>query len=770
MKRASSQPPENTDPLQEIITQLTAAEATARRDALLQKKIFDALPASIAVLDSSATIIAANEAWMKGATSTYLLTAENKPGTNYLEICGQIHGKHTEIAQRAIKGIQKVLKGDSPVFWLEYPNETLEAPRLFWLTVSPFHHGSERGVVIIHTDVTERKETELAQHESEERFRLTVESVMDYAIFLLDPDGYIISWNPGAERLKGYQATEIISKHFSIFYPPAEIEAGLAEQALKIAIEEGRSEYEGWRQRKGGSLFWANVVITAVRRHGGALRGFSYVTRDLTDRKTAEDKIQASQSALLETQRMAHLGSWSLTIAENNLVWSEEQFRLLGLEPDSVTPSLEVFFNSIHPDDRAHVEKAFYDALEGSRPYQTECRIIHPHGEVRYLYCWGEVFLDEKGKPVRMVGSSADITERKQHQAALQASEARFSSAFEHAAIGMALVSPNGHVLKANRALSDLIGYSGEEVLGKSFQEITHPDDLQPNLKQMQQLMEGKISSYHMEKRYFHKLGHLVWVLLSVSLIRNQNGKPEHFIAQIQDITQRKQAEEDLRLTAERMQLAARAGKVGIWEWDCVTGDLNWDDQMYIHYGLQRETAPDGVDRWKQALHPEDKARLLEMLEGTLNEGLPFDAEFRILHGSDGSVRFLRGIATLIRDASGKNRRLIGTNWDITQEHKHQEDLANALAQEKELTRQAKAGERAKSEFLAVMSHEIRTPMNGILGFAELLANASTLSGENKEYAQTIMNSGEALLRILDDILDFSRLEAGRMQIEKALF
>ncbi|MEO6053273.1 MAG: PAS domain S-box protein [Chthoniobacterales bacterium] len=594
---------------------------------------------------------------------------------------------------------------------------------------------------------------------------------MDYAIFLLDPDGYVISWNLGAERLKGYLAPEIIGKHFSIFYTKSELESGLPEHALKMAISKGRFEYEGWRLCKDGSQFWANVVITSVRSNGGALRGFSKVTRDLTDRKAAEDKIQTSQSALLETQRIAHLGSWSWIPSTGELMWSDEQFRLLGFEPGTVAPSVDLFISTVHPDERAFVKKSINKAIEENRPYQIECRIIHPNGAVRYIQSRGEVFRDEAGAVLRMVGSATDITERKQHEAALKVSEERFSSAFEHAAIGMALVSPDGHVFKANRALSDLTGYPEEEILGKTFQDITHPDDLQNNLDKLHLLIEGKIRSYHMEKRYFHKQGHIVWILLSVSLIRDVDGKPEHFIAQIQDITHRKRTEEELRLTVERMQLAARAGKVGIWEWDCNNGDLNWDDQMYLHYGLQRETAPQGLERWRQSLHPDDKDLLTKILAQTLEKhGKPFDAQFRIVHGSSGDIRVLRGIATLIRDGDGNPHRLIGTNWDITEESQRQEEQAKALDNEKELTRQAKAGERAKSEFLAIMSHEIRTPMNGILGFAELLANTSSLSGENKEYAQTIMNSGEALLRILDDILDFSRLEAGRMQIEKALF
>jgi len=140
-----------------------------------------------------------------------------------------------------------------------------------------------------------------ASGEQMDLFRLLVESVRDYAIFLLDPRGYIRSWNPGAQRIKGYAASEIIGKHFSIFYPAAEIRHGKPEYELRVAIEEGRYEEEGWRIRKDGTTFWASVVITAMRTTSNELIGFAKVTRDLTERKQAEEE----RARLLELEREA---------------------------------------------------------------------------------------------------------------------------------------------------------------------------------------------------------------------------------------------------------------------------------------------------------------------------------------------------------------------------------------------------------------------------------------------------------------------------------
>jgi rsbT co-antagonist protein RsbR len=135
---------------------------------------------------------------------------------------------------------------------------------------------------------------------SEDSYRLLVESVKDYAIVMLDPDGHVASWNAGAERFKGYRAAEIIGKHFSCFYPADAVQRGLPEQELKTAAKDGRFEGEGWRVRKDGKQFWANVIISALRDKDGTLRGFAKVTRDLTESKQAEEQIRQQDKEIME--------------------------------------------------------------------------------------------------------------------------------------------------------------------------------------------------------------------------------------------------------------------------------------------------------------------------------------------------------------------------------------------------------------------------------------------------------------------------------------
>ena len=159
------------------------------------------------------------------------------------------------------------------------------------IMLSPVETQGERSILTVVRDITARQQAETALRQSEERFRLLVEGAKDYAIFVLDPEGKVATWNSGAERIKGYRAEEILGQHFSKFYPQESLERGKPQHELEVAAAEGRFEDEGWRIRKDGSRFWANVIITALRGQDGRLIGFSKVTRDFTDRKRAEESL-----------------------------------------------------------------------------------------------------------------------------------------------------------------------------------------------------------------------------------------------------------------------------------------------------------------------------------------------------------------------------------------------------------------------------------------------------------------------------------------------
>jgi two-component system, cell cycle sensor histidine kinase and response regulator CckA len=272
--------------------------------------------------------------------------------------------------------------------------------------------------------------------ESEDRFRFLVESVDDYAIFGLDPKGRVTTWNSGAERFKGYRADEIIGQHFSCFYTPEDIRNGLPQELLRHAAEEGRIRDEGWRVRKDGTRFFAETVITALWDKAGTLRGFSKITRDITERRRLDEKLRRSQEQLVEAQRLAHLGNWEWDLDQNTMSWSDELYRIFGLPPQGFRILFPDVLRYTHPQDRHLVKQTIRLALKTHEPFSIDLRISRGKDDERFLHAIGKVFVDAAGRPVKVLGTAQDVTDQRRSERALQEKEEELFQARKLEAIG----------------------------------------------------------------------------------------------------------------------------------------------------------------------------------------------------------------------------------------------------------------------------------------------------------------------------------------------
>src|SRR5438874_1224539 len=216
------------------------------------------------------------------------------------------------------------------------------------LSLSALKIGAETLFLATLQDLSQHSRAEEALRRSEERFRLMVENVQDYAILMLDPQGYVISWNTGAERIKGYRADEIVGQHFSRFYPAEDIERGKPEHELAVAAEQGHFEDEGWRVRKDGSRFWANVMITALHDESGKLRGFGKVTRDMTERKKIEEEVRIRNAQLEAANKELEAFSYSVSHDLRAPLRAIDGFSLAVLED---------YQDKIDAEGRAHLER-----------------------------------------------------------------------------------------------------------------------------------------------------------------------------------------------------------------------------------------------------------------------------------------------------------------------------------------------------------------------------------------------------------------------------
>ena len=240
-----------------------------------------------------------------------------------------------------------------------------------------------------------------------------------------------------------------------------------------------------------------------------------------------------------------------------------------------------------------------------------------------------------------------------------------------------------------------------------------------------------------------------------------EDGKVTKLVGVIQDITQQYETEEGLKVLNERIGVALRAAKMGVWDFFPNENILHWDENLYGLYGIKKEDFSGAYDAWSSSLHPDSIKQAEEELGMALRGEKDFDTEFEIVL-PDGRKRIIAGEAIVLRDENGQAQRMIGVNFDVTDKKLAEQELIQA----KEAAEEAS---RAKSEFLSVMSHEIRTPLNAVIGVSGLLEETS-LNEEQQDLVKTIRQGGESLLSVISDILDFSKIESGRMETEQLEF
>lgn len=447
-----------------------------------------------------------------------------------------------EVLGRSSAGVrlEACAKGAEPLVWVE-------------ITLLPQAVAGGAGALITCVDISERKREEMELRNREVQGRAIVDSEPE-CVKIVDQEGRLREMNPAGLKIIGAESLE-------------EVEG---RPVIEMVHPEDREKYRRLHERvvAGGAgsevfrvvglkgrLVWVETHSVPLRDAEG--RGVSVlsVTRDISETKKVEARLRQNEATMAVAQRISHFGSWELDLTQEDknapgrLSWSDEVYRIFGHEVGGIETTNENFFRAVHPEDREQIRHAVSEAIRTRGRYSIDHRIILPNGEVRHIHEDAQIFLDEQtGRPVKLVGTAHDITERKVAEETFKNSELRFRRAFDNATVGFAITDTRGKILHINKHYCQITGYAESEMIGRSFAAITHPEDVGRKQEMNRRLVDGEISDFVVEKRYLRKNGKVAWVENSVSAICDATGEVLNMVVLCKDITKSRQDQEQLRL------------------------------------------------------------------------------------------------------------------------------------------------------------------------------------------------------------------------------
>lgn len=435
-----------------------------------------------------------------------------------------------------------------------------------------------------------------------------------------------------------------------------------ANEDLEQRVEERTRELRELNQRLQAEISEREEMETALRANEERYRNISQVISDYA----FQYGVEPDGSLKLE---------WATF---------ESYFRLTGYTQEDIGQP----FRRYHPDDEALARQDVLRTLSGE-PTEREYRSFTKNGDERWIYMRRYPVWDEQlNRVVRFYGAAQDITERKRIEEALRHSEEMFRATFEQAAVGIAHVAPDGRWLRVNQRLCEIVGYSPTDMLTRTFQDITHDDDLETDMKYVGQMLSGEIQNYSMNKRYLHKTGKIVWANLTVSLVRDANGQPDYFVSVIEDITALKAAQLELMRSEERYRIVSElisdfAYLYRVEPDGALIAEWATEDSYIRATGF----ALSEIGGTYRLYHPDDISRSRQDVEHTL-QGEPTEGEYRIIT-KNGETRWLYIRRFPVWDKQHKRvDRFYGVAQNIT-ERKRVEEAAWENQQRLELALEA---------------------------------------------------------------------------------
>ena len=615
---------------------------------------------------------------------------------------------------------------------------------------------------------------------SDEQFKLLVDSVKDYAIYITNKDGLITTWNNGVENIKGYTAIEIIGQHISIFYTEEDLNQNLPFENLSKATEYGRYETEGWRKRKDSSVFWANVIFTALY-NDGELHGFAKVTKDITDKKKAEDKIRLlneeleknvaqivieNQKILRETLDYKNALNQACIVAITNqkgiITHANENFaKISRYSIDELIGKDHRIINSGH-----HSKEFIRDlwvTIANGKIWRGEMKNKAKDGTIYWVDTTIVPFLDENEKPYQYLAIRADITTRKKFEEEFIQNEKRFRGMIENSQDIIKLVDNNFKSFYTSPSSQRITGWTDEELYKIDHDKLIHPDDLPDVTSFMKMVLDNPGVPMSISYRYLHKDGHYLWMEAT-----NCNMLHDEYIqgitVNLRNVSERKNAEELLVKSEKIYRTIASCIP------DSIICMLDKDHKYILIEGDMLEKLGYSRDKLIGA-RVEDVVSKKRLSQSVMDLKRVFGGETFInestINGYDMVTRYVP-----IKDINNKVFSVMTVGIDVTilkntqrQFAEFNTDLEDRIA---ERTEQLELAIKDLESFSYSVSHDLRAPLRAVGGFAKIFEEdfGPQLNNEANRLLRLIRENATKMGVLIDDLLSFAKI--GKKEIRKA--
>ncbi len=644
--------------------------------------------------------------------------------------------------------------------------------------------GRVQAVNIAVEDITTRKKTE------EERARLIaiLESTSDL-VATSRTDGTIRYMNPAGRRMLGWDGDEDIQMHSLSDAHPKRALRTAWDEGIPEAFRRGVWEGENTIIYRDGREMPVSQVIMTHRAANGEPEFMSTVMRDISEQKQTEEALRESEANLREAQEIARMGRWELDLVTWQLTWSEGIFALFEISRETFAASYEAFLEFVHPGDRTLVDRAYRESVESKTPYEIEHRLLMKDGRIKWVNEIGRTEYDDTGLPVRSVGIVQEITERKQAEEAMRASEIKYRRLHQNIRDAFVSTDMDGHIKDYNESYLVMLGYSPEELSSFTYKDVT-PEKwhaVEADIVEKQVLIKGYSDIY--EKEYRKKDGTVFPVELRTILIRDDAGFPVRMWAMVRDITERKRIEEELRKSEARFRSYFELPIIGIAITSLEKGWIEVNDRMCDIMGYPRDELL--AMTWAELTHPDDVeadvAQFDRVLSGEI-DGYFMDKRFirkngetvwaslsvRCVRLADGRPDYFLSVVQDITERKRSEEKISRFNAELEKLVRERtaelEDKHRALQKETEERWKAEEGKRsiesqlaqtqrieALDRFAGGIAHDLNNILYPIIINTEELLAESPLDSSRHDILNQILKAANRQRDLVKKILSFSR-------------